>query len=285
VNVSRKGNPPPLPDPLPAPVVDSHAHLDACGFRTPDLVASALDRAEQAGVHRVVTVADDLASARWVAEAVDWDERLYGAVALHPTRTAVFDQETRAELEKLAANPKIVAIGETGLDYYWDYSPRNAQREAFDWHIDLAKRLGKPLMIHDRDAHEDVLKTLDENGAPEKVIFHCFSGDKEMARRCAENGYVMSFAGPVTFRNARELREAARTTPAELLLVETDAPFLAPHPFRGRPNEPYCVAYTLRDLAALRGDDAAELANSVTANAERMFGFTVSPHLVTPSDR
>lgn len=254
-------------------------------MRTPDLVTGALDRAAKVGVHKVVTVADDLASARWVAQAVNWDDRLYGAVALHPTRTATFDHETRTELEALAANPRVVAVGETGLDYYWDYSPRGAQREAFDWHIDLAKRLEKPLMIHDRDAHEDVLQALDENGPPGKVIFHCFSGDARMAERCAEKGYVMSFAGPVTFRNARELREAARMVPAELLLVETDAPFLAPHPFRGWPNEPYCVAYTLRDLAALRGDDAAELANSVTANAERMFGFAGSPPLVTPSDR
>lgn len=282
---SRKGDPPPPPDLLPCPVVDAHAHLDACGFRTPDLVTGALDRAERVGVRNVVTVADDLASARWVAQAVGWDERLYGAVALHPTRTATFDHETRDELEALAANPRVVAVGETGLDYYWDYSPPGNQREAFDWHIDLAKRLDKPLMIHDRDAHEDVLDALDENGAPEKVIFHCFSGDEGMARRCAENGYLMSFAGPVTFRNARELRAAACAVPAELLLVETDAPFLAPHPFRGRPNEPYCVVYTLRDLAALRGDDAAELANSVTANAERVFGFTASSPLVTPSDR
>jgi TatD DNase family protein len=274
-----------VPEPLAAPVVDAHTHLDACGFRTPEQVRAALDRAEAAGVHRVVTVADDMESARWVARAVDWDERLFGAIALHPTRTATFTDDERAELERLAAAPRVVAVGETGLDYYWDYSPREAQFEAFGWHIELAKRLGKPLMIHDRDAHDDVLRVLDEHGAPPTVVFHCFSGDVAMARRCAEAGHLMSFAGTVTFRNARELRAAARAVPRDLLLVETDAPFLAPHPFRGRPNEPYCVPYTLRDLAELRGDDAAELANSVTANAGRVFGFAGSPALVTPGDR
>ena len=149
----------------------------------------------------------------------------------------------------------MVAIGETGLDYYWDYAPREAQQAAFRWHIELAKQVGKPLMIHDRDAHEDVLSILEEQGAPETVVFHCFSGDVDLARRCVDAGYVLSFAGPVTFRNAVPLREAARMVPGEQLLVETDAPFLTPHPFRGRPNEPYCAAYTVRALAELRGVD------------------------------
>jgi TatD DNase family protein len=266
-------------------VVDAHTHLDACGFRTPAEVQAALDRAYDAGVHRVVTVADDLPSARWVADAVNWDDRLYGAIALHPTRTTTFDDPVRAELDRLAGSDRIVAVGETGLDYYWDHAPPQAQRIAFEWHIDLAKRLGKALMIHDREAHDDILAVLEANGPPDKVVFHCFSGDRAMVRRCAERGYLMSFAGTVTFRNAHELRAAAREVPAELLLVETDAPFLAPHPFRGRPNEPYCVPYTLRDLAELRADDPAELAGSVTANAERVFGFASSPALVTSGDR
>lgn len=271
--MTRQGDPPPVPQPLPVPVVDAHTHLDACGFRTPEEVRGALDRATAAGVTRVVTVSDDLNAARWVVEAAQWDERLFAAVALHPTRTARFTEDDRAELEALAARPRVVAVGETGLDHYWDYAPHGAQEDAFRWHIDLAKRLRKPLMIHDRDAHEDVLRILQEEGAPDTVIFHCFSGDEAMARRCADNGYVLSFAGPVTFRNAAALREAATRVPAELLLVETDAPFLAPHPFRGRPNEPYCIPYTLRGLAEVRGDDPESLAESTSANAERVFRF------------
>lgn len=264
---------PPLPEPLPAPVVDAHTHLDACGATDVDGVRAALDRAESVGVVRAVTVADDLAAAQWAAEASTWDERLYAAVAIHPTRTKDFGPEEQAEIERLAAQPRVVAVGETGLDYYWDYSPPHAQQEAFRWHIDLAKRIGKPLMIHDRDAHDDVLRILEEEGAPETVIFHCFSGDTEVARRCVDAGYVLSFAGPVTFRNAGVLRQAAQSVPPEQLLVETDAPFLTPHPFRGRPNEPYCVAYTVRDLADLREADVAELAGTIIATAERVFRF------------
>lgn len=283
----RRGVPPPVPEPVtPAPgLVDAHTHLDACGARTPEQVRAALDRAAAAGVTRVVTVADDLDSARWVADAVDWDPRLYGAIALHPTRTATFGEPQRAELERLAAGPRVVAVGETGLDHYWDYAPRDAQETAFGWHIALAKRLGKPLMIHDRDAHDEVFRVLDRHGAPDRVIFHCFSGDAAMVRRCADAGYLMSFAGPVTFRNAGRLRDAAMAVPAELLLVETDAPFLTPHPFRGRPNEPYCLPYTVRDLAELRGDLPAELVRATTANAERVFGLAAIPGLVTPLDR
>ncbi|WP_028849912.1 TatD family hydrolase [Thermocrispum municipale] len=264
---------PPLPERLPVNAVDAHTHLDACGLTTPAQVAEALDRAGSVGVTRAVTVADDLTAARWAAEAATWDERLYAAVAIHPTRTATFGEKEQAEIERLAARPRVVAIGETGLDYYWDYSPPQAQQEAFRWHIDLAKRLGKPLMIHDRDAHDDVLRILDEEGPPETVIFHCFSGDAGVARRCLDAGYVLSFAGPVTFRNARPLREAAKLVPLGQFTVETDAPFLTPHPFRGRPNEPYCVAYTVRDLADLREESVEELAEATTAAAERVFRF------------
>jgi TatD DNase family protein len=264
---------PPLPEPLPAPAVDAHTHLDACGCTNAADVTAMVDRAETVGVARVVTVADDLAAARFAAEASTWDGRVFAAVAMHPTRTAKFTESDRAELAELAVLPRVVAIGETGLDYYWDYSPPAAQQEAFRWHIELAKSTGKALMIHDRDAHSDVLRILDEEGAPPTVVFHCFSGDAHVARRCVDAGYVLSFAGTVTFRNAKALREAAALVPAESLLVETDAPFLAPHPFRGRGNEPYCVAYTLRDLANVRGVDVAELAAVTTANANRVFGL------------
>ncbi len=283
--MSRQGEAPPAPEALGVPIVDAHTHLDACGFDTPELVRAALDRATAVGVGTVVTVADDLPSARWVVDAAQWDTRLFAAVALHPTRTANLTDADRAEVERLAAAPRVVAVGETGLDHYWDYSPHDAQDAAFRWHIDLAKRLRKPLMIHDRDAHDAVLRVLDEEGAPDTVVFHCFSGDEAMARRCADAGYVMSFAGPVTFRNAAELRAAAKIAPAELVLVETDAPFLTPHPFRGRPNEPYCVPYTLRGLAEARGEDPLELAGTTADNAERVFGFASSPAPITPGDR
>ncbi|GAB3487171.1 TatD family hydrolase [Amycolatopsis cihanbeyliensis] len=262
---------PPIPETLPVPAVDSHTHLDACGAATAADVAGMADRAERAGIARMVTVADDLTAARWAVRASTWDERVFAAVAIHPTRTKDFGETEKSEVERLAAEERVVAVGETGLDYYWDYSPPEAQREAFRWHIDLAKRVGKPLMIHDRDAHEDVLRVLDEEGAPDEVIFHCFSGDTGMARRCVDAGWVLSFAGTVTFRNARELHEAAKLVPADQFLVETDAPYLTPHPFRGRPGEPYCAAYTVRGLAELREQPVEEIAAAADANADRVF--------------
>jgi TatD DNase family protein len=273
VDRSERGRPP-LPEPLPVPIVDAHTHLDACGAKDAAGVTEIVDRAASVGVGRVVTVADDLAAAQWAAAAATWDERVFAAVAVHPTRTAAFSDADRAVLEELAVQRRVVAVGETGLDYYWDYSPPSAQQEAFRWHIDLAKRVGKPLMIHDRDAHEDIWRILEEEELPDSVVFHCFSGDAEFARRCVDRGYVLSLAGTVTFRNARELREAAVQIPSYQLLVETDAPFLTPHPFRGRPGEPYCAAYTITDLAQLRGVDVAELGAAVEANAERIFGLS-----------
>jgi TatD DNase family protein len=269
---TRKGPPPPLPDPLPAQVTDSHTHLDVSGAKTPELVDAAMERARAVGVARVITVADDLASARWVAEAATWHPDVYAAVALHPTRTSVFDEATRAELESLAAGPRVRAIGETGLDHYWDYAPHEAQEFAFRWHIDLAKRTGKTLMIHDRDAHAEVLRVLDSEGAPEAVVFHCFSGDAEFASTCADRGFVLSFSGTLTFKNSAGLREAARQTPLSQLLVETDAPFLTPDPYRGRPNEPYLVPHTVRALAAVKEVEVEELCAELETTAERMFG-------------
>lgn len=255
------------------PVADAHTHLDACGAKDAESVAAMLDRAESAGVDRVVTVADDLTSARWAVQAATWDPRVFAAVALHPTRTASFTERDQAALKALATHPRVVAIGETGLDYYWDYSPPAAQQDAFRWHIGLSKQVGKPLMIHDRDAHEDVLSILDDEGPPDTVIFHSYSGDVDMTRRCVEAGYVLSFSGTVTFKNAPGLRESAALVPADQLLVETDAPFLTPHPFRGRPNEPYCAVYTARAIAALRGVSDAELGAILRNNAERVFGL------------
>jgi TatD DNase family protein len=276
----RRERPEP-PEPLGVPTVDAHTHLDACGCVDAADVAAVLDRAAAVGVGRVVTVADDLASARWVVEAAHWDERVFAAVALHPTRTATFTDPAsgpvRAEIARLAADPRVVAVGETGLDHYWDHSPPDAQERAFRWHIDLAKRLGKPLMIHDRDAHADVLRVLDEEGAPDTVVFHCFSGTAALARTCVDAGYVLSFAGPVTFKNAGPLREAAALVPDGQFLVETDAPFLTPHPHRGRANEPYCLPWTVRGLAAARGEPAERVSDSARRTAEAVFGLGAAP--------
>lgn len=263
----------PLPEPLPAAVVDAHTHLDACGCATADDVRQMVDLAASVGVERVVTVADDLESARWAVRAAHWDERVFAAVALHPTRADVLDDAARAELTALAADPRVVAVGETGLDFYWEAAPHDVQREAFAWHIELAKQVDKPLMIHDREAHDAVFDVLAAEGAPETVVFHCFSGDAAMARRCADNGWVMSFAGPVTFRNAAGLAEAARLAPAELILAETDAPFLTPHPHRGRRGTPAVLPWTVRTLAELQERNLDDWCAQLRTNAERVYGL------------
>ncbi|GBE64637.1 probable deoxyribonuclease TatD [Mycobacterium sp. MFM001] len=272
---------PPPPEPL-TPLVDAHTHLDACGAADADGVRAIVDRAAAVGVEAVVTIADDLASARWVTQAAEWDPRVFAAVALHPTRADALTDTARAEIERLAAHPRVVAIGETGMDLYWPgrldgCAEPDVQREAFAWHIDLAKRTGKPLMIHNRDADAEVLDVLRAEGPPETVIFHCFSSDAAMARACVDGGWLVSLSGTVSFRNARALREAVPLVPVGQLLVETDAPFLAPHPYRGAPNEPYCLPYTVRSLADLLGRPAEELARVTTANARRAYGLaTVS---------
>ncbi|MER2087176.1 TatD family hydrolase [Rhodococcus erythropolis] len=266
---------PDAPEPL-SPLIDAHTHLDACGAHDAVTVAEIVDRAEAVGVGRVVTVADDLDAARFAVEAAHWDSRVYAAVAIHPTRANVLDAGTRAEIERLAADPRVVAVGETGLDLYWPGKLEGCatieeQVDGFRWHIDLAKRLGKTLMIHNREADQDLLRVLHEEGAPETVVFHCFSSDSEMARACIDAGYVLSFSGTVSFKNAKALREAALLVPSDQLIVETDAPFLTPHPFRGAPNESYCLPYTVRALADIRGEDPQALAAASTATAERVY--------------
>ncbi len=273
--VSSKRPPPPLPEPL-APLIDAHTHLDACGAENADDVRAICDRAAAVGVQAVVTIADDLDSARWAVTAAGWDERVYAAVALHPTRADALDDSARTELQRLAADERVVAVGETGMDLYWPgkldgCADPDVQREAFAWHIELAKRIGKPLMIHNRDADDAVLEVLAAEGAPENVIFHCFSSGPEMARRCVEAGWYISLSGSVSFRNARDLHAAVPLIPPELLLVETDAPFLTPHPYRGSGNEPYCLPYTVRALAHLLNRPASELAAESSANARRVY--------------
>ncbi|MFY2861092.1 TatD family hydrolase [Mycobacterium sp. THU-M104] len=268
---------PPAPAPL-SPLIDAHTHLDACGAGDAGEVTAIVDRAAAVGVVAVVTVADDLGSARWVTGAAGWDPRVYAAVALHPTRADALTEAARAEIEELVAHPRVVAVGETGMDLYWPgrldgCAEPAAQREAFAWHIDLAKRCGKPLMIHNRDADAAVLDVLAAEGAPDAVIFHCFSSDAAMARRCVDAGWLLSLSGTVSFRNARALREAVALIPPGQLLVETDAPFLTPHPYRGAPNEPYCLPYTVRAIAELVDRPAEELARLTTGNARRVYGL------------
>ena len=264
----------PAPEPLPAAALDAHCHLDLIEEPTGEVLAAA----RAAGITRVITVGVDVASSRWSADRADPGQGVYAAVAVHPNETAAAASspaqrdEVLAEIAKLAALPQVRAVGETGLDYYRDYAPRAQQRDWFRAHIDIAKQAGKALMIHDRAAHDDVLAILEADGPPERVVFHCFSGDAVMAKRCADAGYVMSFAGNLTFANAPALRDAAAAAPADLLLVETDAPFLTPVPHRGKPNTPAMVAYTVRCLAKVKQLAVADMCASVTATGARIFG-------------
>lgn len=269
---------PPAPEPLPVPVMDNHTHLDFPDGQAPVGVKAALDAAAAVGVQGAVQVGCDLESSRFTVRAVDLDERLLGAVALHPNdapRYAARGQleEALAEIEQLASHPRIRAIGETGLDFFrTEGEGLEHQRYSFRRHIDIAKRLDLTLQIHDRDAHDDVVQVLREEGAPGRVVFHCFSGDDELAGICNEEGWWMSFAGTLTFRNAAALRRALAVADPSLVLVETDAPFLTPHPHRGRPNASYMVPYTVRAMAELTGTDLAELCAGIAANTVRAYG-------------
>jgi TatD DNase family protein len=252
------------------PALDSHCHLDLMEVD----VATAVEQATAVGIARMVTVGIDLATSQWQVDLATLHDEVYAAVAVHPNEVLRADEGAWEGIASLASDPKVVAVGETGLDHFrtgpdgW-----KAQEESFRRHIAIAKSAGKALVIHDRDAHDDCLRVLDDEGAPDNVVFHCFSGDADFANRCADHGYLMSFAGNLTFANAQALRDAAAAAPLDLLLVETDAPFLTPMPFRGRPNAPYLVPLTVRALADVRGIDEAEMAAAVTANAARVFGW------------
>jgi TatD DNase family protein len=253
---------------------DAHTHIDMMELPVDGVLAAA----RAAGIRRVVNAGCDLPSSRWsVAAAQDYPE-VYAAVAIHPNDTVQVDDrraEVLAELAALAASPRVVAVGETGLDYYRDWSPPPVQRDWFRAHIEIARAAGKAVMIHDREAHQDVLSILDEYAPwpPDSVIFHCFSGDAAMAARCAAAGYLMSFAGNVTFKNAGSLRAAALAAPAELMLAETDAPYLTPVPYRGKPNSPALTAYTIRFLAALKNLDLAGFCAQLQSTGARAFGW------------
>ena len=273
--------PAPQPEPLPVATVDSHAHLEIVTNAAPDSaeVGKVLDDARAAGIDRVVQVGYSTEQSQWCVDAADhWKGRVLAAVALHPNEAPVVEdlEHDWSIIAKLAEHPRVRAIGETGLDYFRTPPElRKRQQESFKWHIELAKKHNKALVIHDRDSHDDVLSVLLEVGAPEKTIFHCYSGDLEMAKICVDRGYILSFAGTLTFKNAPQLREAVKIVPIDQLLVETDAPFLAPTPHRGALNTPAQIANIVRAMADERSVSDAELATALSKNAERIFGSFV----------
>ena len=270
--------PAPLPEPLLVPTVDAHAHIEIVTDAAPDsdAVRKVLDDAKSVNVDRIVQVGYSAEQSQWCVDMANaFPGRVLAAVSLHPNEAPIVkDLEADwAIIEKLAQEPRVRAIGETGLDYFRTPPElQKRQQESFKWHIDLAKRTKKALVIHDRDSHEDVLSVLLEVGAPEKTVFHCFSGDVEMAKICIDRGYILSFAGTMTFKNAPALREAVKLVPHDQLLVETDSPFLAPAPHRGALNTPAQIATIVRAMAAERDEDVAELATALSQNAERIFG-------------
>jgi TatD DNase family protein len=270
---------PPAPDALPIPVVDNHVHLDVARDGEPaPTVAEAIAAASAVGVTRLVQVGCDPAGVRFTREVVERYAALLGGVAVHPNEvprlaTSGALDDALAEVEALATHPRIRVVGETGLDYFRtgpDGIP--LQQNAFRWHIDLAKRTGRALQIHDRDAHDDVLRILYEEAAPPHTVLHCFSGDVRMARTAVERGYFLSFAGTVTFKNASALRDALAVTPLENLLVETDAPYLAPSPHRGATNASYLVPLTVRAMAGVLTVDVPTLCTALATNSERVYG-------------
>jgi len=275
----QRGLPETLPDPLPIDVVDNHVHLDITREGDePFDVADAIRAARAVGVTRLVQVGCDLDGIRFTMDAIEAHDELVGGIALHPNEVPRLAADGRlpeayAEVERCATHDRIRVIGETGLDYFRTGAEGiPVQQDGFRWHIDLAKRLGKALQIHDRDAHADVLRILEEEGAPEHTVLHCFSGDLTMARECAERGYYLSFAGTVTFKNARDLRDALTAVPLDRLLVETDAPYLAPAPHRGATNASFLVPVTIRAMAAVLNLDVPTLCRVVSENSERVYG-------------
>jgi TatD DNase family protein len=269
---------PPAPEPLPHRVVDNHCHLDIADgdwLETGDAIA----RAAEVGVARIVQIGCDLPGARWAVAAAREHDALVAGVALHPNEAPRLVEQGRldealGEIERLArSHDKVRAVGETGLDHFrTGPDGRAAQVESFARHIDLAKRLDKTLVVHDRDAHDQVLEVIDAEGAPERWVMHCFSGNPRFARACLDRGAWLSFAGTVTFKNAQPLRDALAITPQDRLLVETDAPFLTPAPYRGRPNASYLVPVTVRAMAEVRGVDLTTLCEAIDRNTETAFG-------------
>ncbi|WP_308290301.1 TatD family hydrolase [Mumia sp. zg.B53] len=279
--MSRDGERPPLPEPLPRPVADSHCHLDMDDSAEQLAVVDAVDRARQVNVTRIVQIGCDLPGARWAVKAAESHDSVVAGVALHPNEAPRLAAEGRlddalAEIESLVvSSPRVRAVGETGLDYYrTGEDGRTAQHASFRAHIAMAKEHDRTLVIHDRDAHADVLAVLDEVGAPERTVMHCFSGHADFARACVERGYWLSYSGTLTFKNAQPVRDALAVTPMDRVLVETDAPFLTPTPYRGRPNASYLVPTTVRAMAAVLGAELEELCEAIDTNTDAAFGGT-----------
>ena len=274
------GDLPDRPEVLPHPVVDNHCHLDiARGDETGLPVDEAVTLAASVGVTRIVQIGCDLEGARWAVETAEQHRQVVAGVSLHPNEAPRLAAEGRleealAEIERLArSSERVRAVGETGLDYYrTEPDGRAAQHESFRAHIEMAKALDKTLVIHDRDAHADVVRLIDEAGPPDRWVMHCFSGDAAFARECLDRGAFLSFAGTVTFKNAEPLREALRVAPLDRILVETDAPYLTPMPHRGRTNASYLVPLTVRSMAATRESDLGELCRAIEANTDTAFG-------------
>jgi TatD DNase family protein len=268
---------PERPEPLPEPVVDTHCHLDVTERYSGLDAGTALTWAAEVGVTRVVQVGCDVEGSRWAVAAAERWPNVVAGVAIHPNDAARLGAGLSAALrivEELAGHPRVRAVGETGLDYYRTREPAGhaVQREAFAHHIALAMAYAKTLVIHDRDAHDDVLDVLDAEGLPDRVVMHCFSGDAAFARACLDRGAYLSFAGPVTFKPNSTLREALAATPLDRVLVETDAPYLTPMPFRGRPNGSYLIPHTTRFMADHLGVDLGTLCQALADNATAAFG-------------
>ncbi|MCU1508469.1 MAG: putative deoxyribonuclease [Glaciihabitans sp.] len=271
---------PPLPEALVVGVYDNHTHLEIADGGPDGALdyREHLDRASSVGIRGVVQVGNDVQTSRWSADIAAREPRVLAAVAIHPNEAPRLEaggtlDDAIAEIAELAGRPRVRAIGETGLDFFRTGDEgRAAQQRSFEAHIAIAKERNLALQIHDRDAHAEVVETLLRVGAPERTVFHCFSGDAELARICADNGWYLSFAGTVTFKNAQNLRDALEVIPRRLVLVETDAPFLTPVPFRGRPNSPYLIPHTLRAMAASLGTDVSMLAALISSNTEEVYG-------------
>ncbi|AZA11040.1 TatD family hydrolase [Corynebacterium gerontici] len=273
----KKQRPTPVPADHPGGMVDAHTHLASCGARNAEEVRAIADRAQRAGVELICTVGDGLAEAELALAAAHLDARVFAACAVHPTRAGELNAETRKRLSEMAQDPRCVAIGETGLDTYWikhdpdKTAPLDVQVEALRWHIDLAVEVGKPLMIHNREADEPLMEVLAGATAPVDTILHCFSSPLDVAREALDRGYILSFAGNATFKRNDDLREAAALAPAEQILVETDAPYMTPEPFRGARNETALIGHTFNVLADARGEDSGQFARQVAENFRRVY--------------
>lgn len=274
----KKPRPTPVPAEPIAGLIDAHTHLASCGAHSAEEVDSFVERALAAGVERICTVGDGLEEAELALQAAHFNERVFAACAIHPTRAHELDDGARARLTEMATDERCVAVGETGIDTYWlkhdaeGTAPLEVQEEAFRWHIDLACESGKALMIHNREGDAEMLRILDSAPRPEHVILHCFSSPLDVAREAIERGYVLSFAGNVTFKRNEELREAAALAPAGQLLVETDAPYMTPEPFRGAKNEPSLIGHTAKVVAEARGMEVADVAREIAETFSRVYG-------------